>query len=56
MDGVGMDRMEWDEVSVRSYGDAAVVTGRQHQKVKYQEQAMESELRTALVWVKQGDR
>ncbi len=44
---------EWDEVNVRPYGDAAVVMGRERQKVKYQDQAMESELRTTLVWVKQ---
>ncbi len=46
--------LEWDEVTVRPYGDAAVVTGRERQKVNYQGQPMESELRTTLVWVKQG--
>ncbi len=45
--------LEWDEVTVRPYGDAAVVTGRERQKVNYQGQPMESELRTTLVWVKQ---
>lgn len=45
--------LEWDEVNVRPYGGAAIVTGRERQKVNYEGQAMESELRTALVWVKQ---
>ena len=48
--------LEWDEVNVRLFGDAAVVTGRERQKVKYQDQVMESELRTTLVWVKQNGR
>ena len=47
------ESLEWDEVKVRSYGDAAVVTGREKQKVRYQNQPMESELRTTLVFVKQ---
>ncbi len=38
------------------YGDAAVVTGRERQKVNYQGQSMESELRTTLVWVRQDGR
>ncbi len=48
--------LEWDETNVRTYGDAAVVTGRERQKVDYQGQGMESELRTTLVWIKQGGR
>jgi ketosteroid isomerase-like protein len=48
--------LEWDEVTVRPYGDAAVVTGRERQKVNYQGQPMESDLRTTLVWVKQNGR
>lgn len=48
--------LEWDEVNVRPYGDAAVVTGRQRQTVNYQGQPTESELRTSLVWVKQDGR
>ncbi len=45
--------LEWDEVKVRVYGDAAVVTGRVKQEVSYQGQGMESDLRTTLVFVKQ---
>jgi ketosteroid isomerase-like protein len=48
--------LEWDEANVRTYGDAAVVTGRERQKVTYQGQGMEMELRTTLVWVKQSGR
>ncbi len=45
--------LEWDEVKVRVYGDAAVVTGRVRQEVSYQGQGMESDLRAMLVFVKQ---
>ncbi len=48
--------LEWDEVTVRPYGEAAVVTGRERQKVNYQGQPMESELRTTPVWVKRDGR
>ncbi len=48
--------LEWDEVNVRSYGDAALVTGRERQKVDYQGQGMESDLRTMLVWIKDDGR
>ncbi len=47
------ESLEWNEVRVRAYGDAAVVTGRASQKVRYQDQTMESDLRTTLVWIKQ---
>ncbi len=50
------ESLEWDEVKVRHYGEAALVTGRERQKLKYQGQPMESELRTTLVWVKQQGR
>ena len=48
--------LEWDEANVRTYGDAAVVTGRERQKVNYEGQGMEMELRTTPVWVKQNGR
>ncbi len=48
--------LDWDDVNVRAYGDAAVVTGRERQRVNYQGQAMDSELRTSLVWVRQNGR
>ncbi len=46
--------LEWDEANVRAYGDAAVVTGRERQKVHDQGQGMEMELRTTLVWVREN--
>ncbi len=48
--------LDWDQVTVRPYGDAAVVTGRERQRVNYQGRPMESELRTTLVWVRQNSR
>ncbi len=50
------ESLEWDEVEVHDYGEAALVTGRVKQKIKYQGQPMESELRTTLFWVKQQGR
>src|SRR5437868_2008488 len=53
------EQFDWDEVKARIYGDtkdAAVVTGRQTQKVRYQDQVMEGQLRTTLVFVKQQGR
>ena len=47
------ESLEWDETKVRLYGSAAIVTGRAKQKVKYQEQIMEAELRTTLFFVEQ---
>ncbi len=47
------ESLELDEVSVRAYGDAAVVTGRDRQRVKYQNQPMDSELRIMQVWIRQ---
>ncbi len=46
------DAIDWSEVQVRVYGDAAVVTGRAKQKVRYQNQPMENDLRTTLVFVR----
>lgn len=46
----------WDEVQVRAYGDAAVIIGRQTQRAKHQDQVMEGQFRTSLIWVNQQDR
>lgn len=48
--------LEWNEANVRAYGEAAIVTGRERQKVNYEGQGMEMELRTTLVRVKQSGR
>jgi ketosteroid isomerase-like protein len=50
------DSLELDDVKMRIYSDAALVTGRERQKLSYQGQPMESELRTMLVFVKQQER
>src|SRR4051794_27358944 len=41
-----------DDVNVRAYGDAVIVTVRETQKISYQGQPMESQLRATLVFVK----
>lgn len=46
------ETLTWDEVNVRTYGDAAIVTGRSTQKLKFQNQPMENDLRATLVLVK----
>lgn len=50
------ESLTWDEAKARLYSDAAIVTGRAMQKVNYQEQVMEAQLRTMLVFVKQEGR
>ena len=46
----------WDEVQVRLYGEAAVVTGRQSAEGKYEDFDLRDQLRATLVFVKQqGD-
>ncbi len=47
------ESLNWDEVTVRTYDTAAIVTGRETQKLEYQEQLMEGQLRTSLFFVKQ---
>ena len=49
------EQFDWDEVNVRAYGDAAVVTGRQTQKAKYQDHPVEGQFRTTLVFVRQQE-
>src|SRR5438105_1052279 len=50
------EQFDWDETQVRSYGDAAIVIGRQTQKAKYQGHPVEGEFRTTLVFVRQQGR
>jgi hypothetical protein len=49
-------RLDWDEVQVRSYGDAAVVIGRQTQQATYQDHPVEGQFRTSLVFVRPQGR
>ena len=45
-----------DEVKVRLYGDAAVVTGRQSAEGKYEDFDLRDQFRATLVFVKQRER
>ena len=45
-----------DEVKVRLYGDAAVVTGRQSAEGKYEDFDLRDRFRATLVFVKQRER
>jgi ketosteroid isomerase-like protein len=47
------DALELDEVTVRVYGEAAVVIGRQVQSAAYRGNPIKAELRTTLVLVNQ---
>jgi len=47
------DSLELDEVTVRMYGEAAVVIGRQVQSAAYRGNSIKAELRTTLVLVNQ---
>ena len=42
-----------DEVRIRVYGDAAVLTGRESVKLKYRGEDQQAELRTTEIFVKQ---
>ena len=48
------ESFELDEVKIRVYGDAAVLTGRETTKVKYRGEDQQAELRTTEVFVKQA--
>lgn len=50
------ESFSWDDVKIRLYGDAALMIGRQTQKAKYQEQVLEGQFRTTLIWVQQQGR
>jgi ketosteroid isomerase-like protein len=46
----------WDEVQVRIYGDAAVVTGRQSAEGRYEDYDLKDQFRGTLVFVEQQGR
>ena len=50
------ESFELDEVKIRVYGDAAVLTGRETTKVKYRGQDQQGQFRTTEVFVKQDGR
>ena len=45
-----------DEVRIRVYGDAAVLTGRESVKLKYRGEDQQAELRTTEIFVKRDGR
>src|SRR5947199_3338133 len=47
------DSLSLDEVKVRVYNDAAVLTGRQVQQAAYRGNSIQAQLRTTLVFVQQ---
>jgi ketosteroid isomerase-like protein len=50
------ETFQWDDTWVRVYGDAAVVTGRETVKGKYEDHDLQDQFRTTLVFVKQQER
>jgi len=50
------ESFELDEVKIRVYGDAAVLTGRETTKVKYRGQDQQGQFRTTEVFVTQDGR
>jgi ketosteroid isomerase-like protein len=48
------ESLSLDDVKVRVYGDAAIVTGSESQRAKYRDQDVPGQFRTTLVWVKQS--
>jgi uncharacterized protein (TIGR02246 family) len=49
------ESLDWSEAKVRTYGDSAIVTGRDKQRVSYQGQPQAMDLRATLVFVRQRD-
>jgi uncharacterized protein (TIGR02246 family) len=49
------ESLDWSESKVRMFGDSAIVTGRDKQRVTYQGQPQAMDLRAMLVFVKQRD-
>lgn len=49
-------RLDWDDVSARHYGDAAILVGHVSQQVDYRGTPMQGHLRTTLVFVQQAGR
>jgi ketosteroid isomerase-like protein len=50
------ESLVWDDALPRLYGDAAVVTGRETVKGKYENYDLQDQFRTTLVFVKQQER
>src|SRR5215510_10080131 len=50
------DRFEWQDVSVREYGDAAIAVGIQTQQTAWQGQDASGRFRVTQVYVRKADR
>ena len=50
------ESFQWDDARVRDYGDAAIVTGRQTVKGKYDDQDLQDQFCATLVFVKLQER
>ena len=48
--------IRWDEVQVRLYGDAAVMTDRQSAEGEYEDYDLKDQFRATLIFVKQQGR
>ncbi len=53
---VDIESIEPSEVKVRVYGDAAVVTGRSHVKLKYKGEKIDNHVRVTEFYAKQGGK
>jgi ketosteroid isomerase-like protein len=53
---VDIESIEPSEVKVRVYGDAAVVTGRSHVKLKYKGEKIDNHVRVSEFYAKQGGK
>lgn len=47
------DALQFDEIKVRVYNEAAIITGRQEQHTAYRGNSIKAQLRTTLVFVRQ---
>ena len=50
------ESIRWDEVQVRLYADAAVITGHQSAEGKYEDYDLQDEFRATLIFVRQRGR
>lgn len=48
------ESLQWQEDSVRMYGDTAILIGQETQKGKYQGQDIQGQFRVTLIYVKPG--
>src|SRR5437763_10467199 len=54
--GLVTQSLEWDETTVRDYGDTAIVVGRQTQRAEYRGTPANGSFRATQIAVRQGDQ